>query len=976
MSRSALAAGLRHLRRQLALQQSSDDSDEQLLQIFLSRREESAFAALVRRHGPMVLHVCRRVLGHEQDAEDAFQATFLVLALQAARLRKKSSLASWLHGTAHRIALKAKQAAARRRKYEGQTPPRPNTEPSTKLLWDEVRVLLDEEIARLPEKYRSVFVLFYLEECSREETGRRLGLKEGTVASRLAEARKRLSQRLSRRGVELTAVLGAIALAAQPASAVSAGLAASTIQAALAAAKGEGLAGIATASVAELVQCMTTALMASKAKAVALTLIVVALLGGAGMWLGAKRTAALSALDPPKTASPPSQANPHAERGKQKPPDALVLRGRVLDPDNKPVAGAKLYLPRWPKERPQDQGEAAVVQCEITDKEGRFRLEISREDIPPDRSVSLLAAADNLGLNWVDVSQKDVPGELTLRLVKDVPIRGRLLSTEGKPVVGVPVTPVSLAAFERLDDFLFFFQRERKHFDELPGTRWLRLPLNSMLRVKPTDKDGRFEIAGIGVERLVGLEVKSPAIIEDMMLVVTRENFDSKEYLKNLLRSSGERVPPLFGLSFEHVVERAEANRAIEGTVREAGSSRPVAGAVVQALGISTRTDAAGRYRLVGLRKTQACSVQVAAPENQPLIGCYMRVKMPAEPAQRPVRADVELMCGVPVTGRVYDKKTGKGVRSSVHFAPLPENKTPKIGELDLSLLTSEDGRFRLVTVPGSGVLLARVLKEACLKVDGVMVRPYKPAEFDETDRRRVQMTDRVKPARAFVTADGTIRTLDSFEACKVLDVKENAAEVKCDLALDPGKTLTLNLRDSDGKPLTGAVAIGTSAEARYAGPLKSNKCQIYALDPANPRLVVFFHEKQKLAALLTLRGDEKEPTTVRLAPAGVLTGRVLDEDGQPLAGAEIYSFYATPPGKSIGLSSRIAGFTLRDLPLRTDLEGRFRLDTVVPGLKLIDVRLLKGKQIFVPKTRLEIGPLRSGETLDLGDIRTKPRQP
>src|SRR5262245_9511348 len=113
---------------------------------------------LVHRHGSMVLHVCRRVLGHHQDAEDTFQATFLVLARNAAALHNKTAPASFLYGTAYRIAMKAKQSAARRRKHEGQTPPRSLSDPAGELLWREVRALLDEEIARLPVAYRSVFV--------------------------------------------------------------------------------------------------------------------------------------------------------------------------------------------------------------------------------------------------------------------------------------------------------------------------------------------------------------------------------------------------------------------------------------------------------------------------------------------------------------------------------------------------------------------------------------------------------------------------------------------------------------------------------------------------------------------------------------------------------------------------------------------------------------------------------------------------
>ncbi|HTU90403.1 MAG TPA: sigma-70 family RNA polymerase sigma factor, partial [Gemmataceae bacterium] len=408
MSSSALAAGLRHLRTKLAAQQHHDDSDEQLLHAFTSRRDDSAFAVLVRRHGPMVLHVCRRVLGHEQDAEDAFQATFLVLSRQAAKLRKKTSLASWLYGTAHRIALKAKQAAARRRRHESQAPLRPNAEPSTELLWDDMRALLDNEIARLPEKYRSVFVLFYLEDIGREETARRLGLKEGTVASRLAEARQRLQRRLTRRGVELTAVLAASALAIPKTSALSPALIASTTEAAL----GKGAAGLVSAPVAALVKSAVSAAMVGKTKTTAVVLLAVSLLGAAGVLFRALPQVSIAPLSPPaaNTDDKPHAVSPTPEAAK-----AVEIQGRVLDPDGRPVRGAKLLFLWWLKELPHK-----VWATSGTD--GRFAFTVARSPAANSgwemrgERFYVVAAAEGYGFAAAPLDNPQTAANLTLRL--------------------------------------------------------------------------------------------------------------------------------------------------------------------------------------------------------------------------------------------------------------------------------------------------------------------------------------------------------------------------------------------------------------------------------------------------------------------------------------------------------------------------------------------------------------------------------
>jgi RNA polymerase sigma factor (sigma-70 family) len=180
------------------------ESDRRLLERFVSQGDETAFTKLVQRHGPMVLGVCRQILRNEDDAEDAFQATFLVLARKARSIRAAEALPNWLYGVARRLAMRSRSAVARRHAREvALVEPPTEAAPETQLV--ELAPVLHEEIGRLPEKYRIPLVLCYLEGKSNEEAARQLGCPSGTVFSRLARARERLRGRLTRRGLALSA---------------------------------------------------------------------------------------------------------------------------------------------------------------------------------------------------------------------------------------------------------------------------------------------------------------------------------------------------------------------------------------------------------------------------------------------------------------------------------------------------------------------------------------------------------------------------------------------------------------------------------------------------------------------------------------------------------------------------------------------------------------------------------------------------
>ncbi|HTU90099.1 MAG TPA: sigma-70 family RNA polymerase sigma factor [Gemmataceae bacterium] len=188
-------------------------SDKELLEWFVRRHEEAAFAALVRRHGPMVLGVCRRVLRHSHDAEDAFQATFLILVEKAHRLKRPELLANWLYGVAYRTALHARQRGARRseREREAAAMSVPKSDPEYEPT--ELRRVLDEELHRLPEKYRAPLILCYLEGKTNEEAAQVLGWPSGSMSHRLARGRELLRERLQSRLAGLTILLPTIVLA-------------------------------------------------------------------------------------------------------------------------------------------------------------------------------------------------------------------------------------------------------------------------------------------------------------------------------------------------------------------------------------------------------------------------------------------------------------------------------------------------------------------------------------------------------------------------------------------------------------------------------------------------------------------------------------------------------------------------------------------------------------------------------------------
>lgn len=255
-------------------------TDGELLTRFLSSRDEAAFAPLVRRHGPMVWGVCCRLLRNHHDAEDAFQATFLVLVTKAASLPDKETVGNWLYGVAHQTAVRMRATAAKRGVRERQVTVMPEPATAEQYVWNDIQPVLDEELSRLPDKYRILILLCDLEGMTRREVAQHLGIPEGTAATRLATARAILAKRLTRRGIALSGVLLGAVLSQQSAwASVPVTVASSTIKAASVFAAGQ-TAGMISVEVAALTKGVLKTMFLTKLKATTAGLLLIALLCG------------------------------------------------------------------------------------------------------------------------------------------------------------------------------------------------------------------------------------------------------------------------------------------------------------------------------------------------------------------------------------------------------------------------------------------------------------------------------------------------------------------------------------------------------------------------------------------------------------------------------------------------------------------------------------------------------------------------
>jgi RNA polymerase sigma factor (sigma-70 family) len=712
MATAQMGTVLRHI-RQLVGGVAPERTDRQLLDDFAGRRDEAAFAALVARHGPMVLRVCRRVLSHEQDAEDAFQATFLVLAHSAATIRRREALAGWLHGVAWRTAMKAKRTAARRRARERQ--PRPSAVPSAPgLLWEEVRTVLNEELGRLAEPFRSAFVLCALEGKTGPEAAALLGCKEATVYTRMNRARRLLQKALAARGIELAALLGALAVADGAARAVPVSLARSTVRFGLLVAAGGPAAEIPT-HVAALAAGVTRAMFVNKVR-IAVILVFAAGLLFAGAGVLARQVPAAGEPPPESRKSEAREPKPGlavAKPSSDRNSDSIEVSGRVVDPDGRPVAGARFAV--------IDDETGTPVPQVASGPEGRFAFRMARpHSVRNPRQV--VASAPGFGMDWASEPRADA----VFHLVPDLPITGRVIDLQGRPVAGatVAVRDVHAGPAGAFDEMLRNWKKSAQEQEQAAGKLnrylWNRGGLGQVFHTT-TAADGTFTLSGFGKDRVVTLLVSGAGIADTFTAVATRSGFDPS----GAPRSPLHLYPPNFSLV-------VAPDKPVTGVVRDEKTKAPLRGVRVAGASLvgqlefgsylfhawptpAVVTDPQGRFTLRGLAKARAYILVADPDEGTEHLHRFTSVADTDGFAA--LTCVIALPRGVILTGRVTDAVTGAGVPSRVFYRPLEKNRLldqfPGYSPPDLpapwhrgrDTKTDLGGRYRITVMPGAGVV-------------------------------------------------------------------------------------------------------------------------------------------------------------------------------------------------------------------------------------------------------------------------------
>jgi hypothetical protein len=610
-----------------------------------------------------------------------------------------------------------------------------------------------------------------------------------------------------------------------------------------------------------------------------------------------------------------------------------MVRGRVLDPDGKPLPGAKLYLAKT------SQQKRELSQQADSGSDGRFLFALSQSDLDAKSRpllCQIVAIAKGYGCAWVNLHSAEE--ELTLRLVEDAAISGRILDADGKPVAGAKLTVdgVSVRTIAKREGFVFVHKIPSADNDVYIGDiakakSWIG-SLPGQPSVLTTAADGRFRLGGIGRNRVVSLHLEGPGIAAVDLGVAA-------------------------GAAADHL---AAPSRTLRGVVRDKATGKPLAGATLFLhWWINPRceeprwgkavSDKEGRYELLGLAKASNYNLRVKPAKGQLYFQRCIEVQDTA--GLEPLTADIDMVQGLTVRGKVTDKTTGKPVAQAVvDYRPLyvNNNTNRKINGVWMprsEAITSPDGSYVLTVLPGPGVIGVVGPNPDAYMTAWVTFKERKeffkqlPLVWDNEERFMI-------PAVGG-NAAGIPLSQDDYNALVLLEPGEDDKTLVKDIALEHPLERKGRVVGPDGQPIVGVTVSGLlPGWYETTETLKSAEFTVRGLNPKAERELVFQY-KGKLGLFLKKLPDEKlGPLTIKLQPCGSISGRLVDQDGQPVA----------------GVSTKGKG----GLPITTDKEGRFHVEGLVPGMKYT---IMRPKVVATVLVQVVAEP---GKNKDLGDLKLR----
>jgi RNA polymerase sigma factor (sigma-70 family) len=945
-------------------------TDRQLLERFVTNGDAAsgpAFAAIVRRHGPMVLDLCHQLVGDRHHAEDVFQAVFLVLARKSRSVRDPDLLGNWLYGVTLRTARKARVRLVRLRKLEDRCSMThqnvcsevPFVDP---IVAREQAEALHDEIGRLPAAFRMPVVLCYLEGLTVEEAAGQLRWPHGTVRSRLARARDRLRRGLTRRGVVLPAAALFTVLTPRAASAsISSSLCDNTARAAIQFAAGQAAAGAVSASAVALAQEVLRSMLLNQLRFVAMTFLFLGAAAiGAGYW-----NHSLARQDEP-VKKPGAQQRPIAAKpdgANQKPAlGRMFVVGRVLDPDGKPVPHAKVMVHARVKQFGDGLGieglGPAVIGDADADGSGQFRLDAPRTASSRNDQFMAVALAPGYGVGWAELDPDADQPVADIRLNPEQVIRGRLFDLQGKPAQGVTVSVsgtirILLGGSEVSDPQRFRF--------EGPLYWWARVnDWPAWPKPAITDGDGRFSIHGVGRGLRATLSIIDSRFARQNIGVETDISPDAKPVTMAL------RPAQIITGRVTYADTGAPVPRARLEVTTSGGDQRGARPTYFQA-------DADGRFR-ANPSPGDEFYVSTAPPAGQPYLGASKRFAWPKGAIEHSL--DLSLPRGVLIRGKVTEEGSGHFVAgaSVVFLAHRLVNDSRREGGRTKSLA---DGSFELAGPPRPGHLAVQ-----SPSTDYVL-QEIGSREFEQGQTGGSRLY-----SHAFIA----------------VDPKPGGTGTGVDVSLRRGVTVTGRILTPDDQPaqdtwIISRIALGPSGSpwgvwrGNYHGSAPSGRFELHGLNPGADIPVHFLEPKRKLGATVLLPGQSAtgEPMTVRLQPCGTAQARLVDLSGEPVAGyrGQYLILMIVTPGATRGSGdpadakrlladedylTRIDSVNYMKEPT-SDAKGRIVFPALIPGATYRVSNRARARNANLPPMHKEF-TVKPGETLDLADIPIeKPRE-